>query len=144
MGVGLALEFRAEAWRRQVKRIRAHRELLGDRYLELRYEELKADPVRAMRTVFDFSQIPYDHGLLESIRGDTELERYGELARRTGFRGGSREGGWREQFSTRDRLRFSRAAGDLLVELGYEDGRRWLVPGLRAGTRQRGPVVGTA
>lgn len=141
MGVDLPIEFRAEAWRRQVRRIRAHREFLGDRYLEIRHEEMKADVVSAMRTLFDFAQIPYDDALLERIRGETELSRSDEAARRSGFRGGSRDGGWQQAFTHRDVFGFSRAAGDLLVELGYEDGRRWLVSSLRPGARRR-PATG--
>lgn len=134
MGVGLSMEFRAEAWRRQVENIRAHREFLGERYLEIRYEQMQADPLTAMRTLFDFSQIPYDDELLEQIRAKTELSSYDEAVHRSGFRGGGRAGGWREAFSTRDAIGFHRAAGDLLVELGYESGRRWLastLPGAR-------------
>jgi hypothetical protein len=137
MGVGLPIEFRAEAWRRQVRSIRAHRELLGERYLEIHYEEMKADPVSAMRTLFEFSRIPHDDDLLEQIRGQTELSSYDELARRSGFRGGGRNGGWDEVFGPRDAFGFSRAAGDMLVELGYEDGRRWLFSRLRPRARRR-------
>ena len=34
-------------------------------------------------------------------------------------------GGWRDDWSTRDRLAFDAVAGDLLVELGYEPDRGW-------------------
>ncbi len=137
MGVGLPIEFRAEAWRRQVRRVRAHREFLGDRYLEIRYEQLRADPVAGMRTLFSFAGIPYDDALLDRISGDTELSSYGELAHRSGFRGGARNRTWRDELSARDAVRFSRAAGEMLVELGYEDGRRWLVSRLRPWARRQ-------
>jgi Sulfotransferase family len=130
MGIGLPMEFRAEAWRRQVQNIRAHRELLSERYLEVRYEDMQADPIAAMRTLFDFSQIPYDDALLERIREQTDLEKsYDKSVHQSGFRGGSRAGGWREVYSGREAAAFDRAAGELLVELGYEQDRGW------AGTR---------
>jgi hypothetical protein len=137
MGVGLPIEFRAEAWRRQVRRVRAHREFLGDRYLEIHYEQMRADPVAAMRTLYDFARIPYEAALLERIRLETELSKYDERAHRSGFRGGSRDRTWRSELSARDAFRFSRAAGEMLVELGYEDGRRWLVSRLRPWARRQ-------
>src|SRR5690349_20017781 len=120
MGVGFPMEFRAEAWRRQVENVRMHRDWLGDRYLEIRYEAMRADPESAMRTLFDFAGIPYVDALLRTIRDATELPSYGEVARESGFRGGGAGCGWREEFTLRDALAFDRAAGGLLAELGYE------------------------
>ena len=140
MGVGLPMEFRAEAWRRQVENIRAHRELLGERYLEVRYEDMQADPIAAMRTLFDFSQVPYDDALLAQIRGATDLEQsYDQAVHESGFRGGGRSGGWREAFSAREAAAFDRAAGELLVELGYEPDDGWV----RARRLSRGHSPGT-
>lgn len=136
-GAGLSMEFHAEAWRRQVENIRAHRDYLGARYLEVRYEDMQADPVEAIRTLYDFAQVPYDDALLNGIRGQTEISSYAEGARRSGFRGGGGNRTWRDVFSASDAFRFSRAAGDLLVELGYEEGRRWLVPRLLPIARRR-------
>jgi Sulfotransferase family len=131
MGVGLPMEFRAEAWRRQVENIRAHRESLGERYLEIHYEDMKADPIAAMRTLFDFSRIPHDDALLERIRSQTDLDQsYDQTVHQSGFRGGSRAGGWSEVFSAREAAAFDRAAGELLVELGYERDRRWAGSGM--------------
>jgi hypothetical protein len=126
MGAGLPIELRAEGWRRQVELIRAHRESLGERYLEIRYEDMRADAVAAMRTMFEFSRIPYEDALLERIRQQTELSSYGEAALKSGFRGGGRNGGWRTKFTAREWIAFDRVAGELLTELGYERGRRWL------------------
>jgi hypothetical protein len=126
MGVGLPMEFRAEAWRRQVENVRAHRDLLGDRYLEIRYEAMRADPESAMRTVFDFAEIPYGDELLQSIRDATKLSSYSDAPRDSGFRGGSKGGGWREVFTPREARAFDRAAGELLAELGYDvPTRKW-------------------
>lgn len=125
MGVGLPMTWRAEAWRRQVENVRAHRGFLGDRYLEIRFEDLRTDVATAARTVFDFAAIPYDEGVLERIRAGIELSSYSDTVRRSGFRGRGEAGGWRGRFSLRDAVGFNRAAGDLLIELGYEPDRRW-------------------
>jgi hypothetical protein len=125
MGVGLPMSWRAEAWRRQVENVTAHREYLGSRYLEIRFEDLRADVVATARTLFDFAGIPYDDRVLELVRAGTELSSYSETARLSGFRGAGAIGAWREQFSRRDAIGFNRAAGDLLVELGYERDRSW-------------------
>src|SRR5437764_12949613 len=95
MGVGLPMEFRAEAWRRQVESIRVHRERLGERYFEIYYEDMRSDPVAALRALFDFAEIPYDDRLLEDIRDTTDLSSYGETSRNSGFRGGGVKRGWK-------------------------------------------------
>jgi hypothetical protein len=120
MGVGLPMEFRAEAWRRQVEGVRTHRARLGERYMEIRYEDMRADPVAATRAMFDFSEIPYDERLLDEIRATTELSSYGETSRKSGFRGGGAMHGWQGSLTRREARSFDRVAGDLLEELGYE------------------------
>jgi hypothetical protein len=143
MGVGLSMEFRAEAWRRQVASIRMHRERLGDRYREIRYEDMRADPVAAMRALFDFSDIPYDDRMLEEIKAATELSSYGETPRRSGFRGGGSGRGWQDSFSWREARSFERVAGDLLDDLGYErHGRRWPSLRVRRPTMRGRPATG--
>jgi hypothetical protein len=120
-GVGLSIELRAEAWRRQVENVRAHRGSLGDRYLEVRYEDMRRDTAASLRGLFDFAEIPYDDELLATIRAGTELSEYDDYARTSGFRGGgSGPGGWRDQLSRRELARFMKAGGELLAELGYE------------------------
>jgi hypothetical protein len=129
MGLGLPIEMRAEAWRRQVENIRSQRAGLGDRYMEIRYEEMRTDVRRALRTMFDFAQIPYDERLLGEIDAATRLSSYGESARRSGFRGGGENGDWRKHFSMREAWGFHRAAGDLLIDLGYEPEPGWWARG---------------
>jgi hypothetical protein len=125
MGAGLPMSVRAEAWRRQLENVRAHRAWLGDRFLEVRYEDIRADVAAATRKLYDFAGIPYDDALLADVRAKTDLANQPEAARSSGFRGGGARSGWRKEFSLRDAAGFDRAAGDLLVELGYERNRRW-------------------
>jgi hypothetical protein len=126
MGPGLPMSFRAEAWRRQVEAIRAHRDELGGRYLEIRYEEMTADINAAIRRLFDFAGIPHDGPLVSRISESTQLTSYDAAAQESGFRGGSRKGR-HERLSRREAIGFYRAAGDLLVDLGYERDARWLL-----------------
>jgi hypothetical protein len=124
MGIGLPISLRAEAWRRQVENVRRHREWLGGRYMEIRYEQMRADTVGSLRRLFDFSQIRYSEPLLEEIQAGTQLSSYDARAAGSGFRGAGT--GWRGAFSTRERIEFERAAGDLLTSLGYErEAPRW-------------------
>jgi hypothetical protein len=126
MGVGLPMSFRAEAWRRQVESVRAHRDVLGERYLEIRFEDLKRDVAAAARTLFDFARIPYDDSVLDRVRQHTRLSSYDPTVRRSGFRGGGgAAAGWRDRMTPREVVGFNRAAGHLLVELGYERRGNW-------------------
>jgi hypothetical protein len=117
---------RARRWRGEVEELRSFAPRLGeDRYLELRFEDLKADFKTHVRRLFDFAGVPSDDEILELVSRETQLSSYGDRSQASGFRGGGRAGGWRERFGALDALAFDRAAGDLLVELGYASDRRW-------------------
>lgn len=135
MGVGLPTGVRALTWRAQLESIRAHRDALGDRYLEVRYESMRADPRSAIRTLFGFAGLPCDDRIVAATADATRLSNYDGRARRSGFRGGGERGDWRAAFGPRDALAFHRAAGDLLVELGYERDARWVAAALARSAR---------
>lgn len=122
----------ARRWRREVRAAREAARSLGDRVLEVRYEELHSDPVAAYRRLFDFAGIPYDDGLLAAIHEKTDFDLSGRAQDRTGFYRGGRVGDWRRSFNIVDGIVFNLLAGDALVELGYEPGRWWRAPVRRA------------
>ncbi len=122
-GIGRA---RASAWRTAVKEIRSHRGALGDRYFEVRFEDLKTNFEPTVRAVFQFAGVPADDQAVERARLETDLSSYSQETRASGFRGTGSVGRWRKHFSLRDAIEFDRAAGSMLIELGYEDDRSWL------------------
>ena len=112
--------------------VRAARVLGGrvgpGRYLEIRYEDLVADPAAELRRVCSFAGLVYDDGMLGYV-GETDSARKEHQQRlneppRVGVRD------WRTEMSPADVRAFEAVAGDLLHELGYEvtthghDGRR--------------------
>jgi Sulfotransferase domain len=119
--------------RRQARRLR--------HYMELRYEDLVADPEPALRRVSEFVELPWDAVMLDYHRG--AADRMAEVTR--DFERGegpaipaavraerhtrvaeppqrARAGRWRTDMSVADREAFEAIAGDLLAELGYEVG----------------------
>lgn len=94
------------------------------RYTEVRYEDLRAGPGRELRRLLDFCRMPVSDDVVSAIIMETRLETRRQGAQ-DAFRRSGEVGGWRKRFNVLDRLRFDRAAGDLLVELGYERDRRW-------------------
>jgi hypothetical protein len=115
----------AATWQRSVTQVAAAAGTLGDRYLEVRYEDLHADPASSYRRLFDFGGMPYDDGLLERVRQATDFDA-NFVANEAGFRRAGRTGDWRTRFSTADCLAFQLEAGPLLNELGYEPDDRWV------------------
>ena len=119
--------------------IRAARGLGGrvgpNRYLELRYEALVADPAAELRRVCVFAELEYDDAMLDYV-GQTESarkphqQRLNELPRQ-----GVRE--WRTEMTAGDRRAFEAVAGDLLAELGYETAGRGTAPVKLASYRVR-------
>jgi hypothetical protein len=110
-------------WRRAVNKAReAGRELGSERYLELRYEALVADPSVVVSTVCEFIEVPFEENMLNYFeRADqvTALMRHPQT--RAGIykpiSSGMRD--WRTQMSAADVRHFEAIAGSALTDYGY-------------------------
>jgi LPS sulfotransferase NodH len=118
-------------WRTEVA---AARELGGragrSRYLEVRYEELVADPGGVVGSICEFANLLFEPAMLDyagavDVSAKPHQQRLLEPPR-TGVRD------WREDLSREDALAFESIAGDLLAELGYELAGAARRPGARA------------
>jgi hypothetical protein len=130
----------AAKWVDELTRARHRaRRLRPGTYMELRYEDLVADPEPLLRRIADFVSLPWDERMLayhhgaearmkEVIRdfhplgGGTitaeERARQHELVKSPPS--SSRVGRWRAEMSQEEVEAFESVAGDLLTELGYE------------------------
>jgi hypothetical protein len=121
--------------------LRSARQAAGSedlRYTEVRYEQMLQAPVDGLRRMFEFCSIPANEDLITQICEATSLskQRRGE---KDAFRRRGMSGEWRDRFGLRDRFRFDRGAGDMLVELGYEKSRSWWLRTQRGAGR--GPAL---
>jgi hypothetical protein len=111
---------------------KAHRDgtaLYGERYLEVRYEDLLRDPLTNLRRVLE---------LLRARRGDPIIERCiraGNFERASNRQRGEEDAGsffrkgvagdWRGVFTERDQEIYRELAGERLIEMGYETSDNW-------------------
>jgi hypothetical protein len=106
-------------WQRQVRSGITDGSALGQRvYVEIRYEELVAEPEAGARKLCDFLELAYDPKMLEYHVGRVRSEpgigsNKAWLPPTPGLRN------WQTQMSERDVTLFECLAGDLLDELGY-------------------------
>jgi hypothetical protein len=126
----------AETWKRRIQGAREEaREV--DHYLELRYEDLIADPETVLRKVCDFIDLEFDQAML--TYHEHASERLSELSDLPGKGGKARPGSeriaahaltseppradrverWRTELSPEAIADYEEVAGDLLTELGY-------------------------
>jgi Sulfotransferase family len=119
--------------------------LLGpDRYYELRYEALIADPELECRKLCEFLDIAYDPAMLRFHEG-RRRPKPGLSAKRAWrpITAGLRD--WRAQMRPDDVQRFEAASGPLLDELGYNRGNDFLSDEvLERAARLRGAFVDSA
>jgi hypothetical protein len=109
----------AAQWATEVRNARALGRRVGAaRYLELRYEDLVADPAASLAEVCGFAALEYDDAMLGYVgQTDSALKEHQQRLNeppRVGVRD------WRTEMSADDRAAFEAVAGDLLAELGYE------------------------
>lgn len=142
----------ATMWRDEVTRCRAlGLQLPRRRYLELRYEDLVADPEARLVEVCELIDLPYDPAMCDYQRSAREAQAMTPFpeshARLDGtVRRGLRD--WTTQMSTIDQARFDVLAGPLLESCGYrrtvptttirraQVGARWLRYRARAVARR--------
>jgi hypothetical protein len=138
MGADKPIADVAELWRRRIEHARKQAKRLRGRYLELRYEDLVADPEPALRAVCDLVGLGYDRAMLSFHEAaGARLAELGDLG--PDAAGREREAGerqsahalaaeppsqtrtevWRTEMSTADREAFEGEAGGLLADLGY-------------------------
>lgn len=121
----------AAGWKSEVgEAIRRGPTLLGDRYLEVRYESLLERPEKEVARILRF--LGADAGG-RSVKACIEATGFEQTSKRkrgeedsssVRFRKGV-AGDWRNVFTERDESIFKEKAGDLLVELGYEKDGDW-------------------
>jgi Sulfotransferase family len=133
-------------WRRSVRRGRRDGLRLGpDRYREIRYEDLVADPERVLRELCPFLRIDWDESMLHyHRRADAVIAatRFPEAHQRLLLppERGLRD--WRTEMAPEDIEGFEAIAGELLDELGY--GRARERPSLPRRLSARGRIVADA
>jgi hypothetical protein len=108
----------AARWRTEILAARRLGRHAGSRYLELRYEDLVAEPERELRRVCDHASLPWEDGMLDHTRVSdaANMPEHRNLAQppTPGLRD------WRSQMSRDDTLAFEQVAGDVLRSAGYE------------------------
>lgn len=118
-------------WKKVVRAGRAQGQALGAaRYLEIRYEELTADPQTGLRRVCAFIGEHFDAAMLVSSEpylrpsgdgsGDGSSDGSGAGAGDGRGRLRRNSGNWRARFSPRTISRMERIGGAALAEFGYE------------------------
>ena len=123
----------ARMWSDMVRAGRRAGAALGaERYLEVRYEALLADPAAVMRRVCAFIDEPFTEAVLRpnTSAGEGAADpgklRYFFIGKPRGRRPRQQEivaayaGKWKQAMTPAQRILFESAAGDLLRELGYE------------------------
>jgi hypothetical protein len=114
----------AHRWSQRVAK--AHRDgttLYGERYLEIRYEDLLRDTPGTLRQVFELLHARKDDRIIELCIQTSSFERVasrqpGEEDSHSFFRKGV-AGDWRSVFTDRDRELYEEIAGDQLIKMGY-------------------------
>ncbi len=121
---GRSIKVSARAWKHAVRRAQNEGKKLGERYLEIRYENIHKDPFSAYRRLFDFCKISYDDDILQTVFDTTDFKK-NFTAKDSSFRRGGRVGDWRTQFRLIDKFMFNLSSGKMLMDLGYEKNRWW-------------------
>ena len=102
-----------EVWRKGIVEARAAAP--PDRYREVRYEELLADPETQIRELYDWLDLPAGEEEVGVALAEARLKRNEDPSDPR-----VATAKWRDSFSPEDLAEFMAVGGELLAELGYE------------------------
>jgi hypothetical protein len=110
----------AAYWRRHVEAGRAAGRMLGDRYLEIRYEELVTEPGSVLREVCALSEVPLNDGMFDFAGRAEQLRRGLNPMNHANLHRPVRPyRNWRYEMSPADVDAFEGVAGHTLEAFGY-------------------------
>ncbi len=129
----------AARWRHRVSRGHTEGTAMGpDRYLEVRYEDLVADPEGQLRRIVGFLLLPWDDAVMNyAERGLSRVPAGSRGIHSNVARAPAKTRDWREQMSREDLEAVEAIAGDLMTEMGYDRA----VPEPSAAARDRARAV---
>ncbi|HVL90653.1 MAG TPA: sulfotransferase [Actinomycetota bacterium] len=111
-------------WAHRVRRGRKEGARLGERYVEVRYEDLVGDPIGTLTRLCVSLDLPFDPAMTQPHRRADEIlatlanpENHQRIRRPP-----SRVRDWRTEMDSESIRKIESVAGDLLTELGYELG----------------------
>ncbi|HET6330991.1 MAG TPA: sulfotransferase [Holophagaceae bacterium] len=119
------LDITAKEWADRVRRAREAGKQLGERYFEVRYEDLVADPETWMKRVLDFLGASADQATVQACIEAASFEKLsqgrkaGEEDKASFFRKGD-PNDWNTQLTAPQIQRFNALSTGLLAELGYQ------------------------
>jgi Sulfotransferase family len=106
----------ADEWRDCVAGGLKGRDLFGERYIEVRYEDLLANPVNGAETIYEWLGLGLDGGVLEQVALEAGTKFNVDSASPT-----VATDKWRAEITAEDLQEFDAAAGTLARQLGYRD-----------------------
>jgi hypothetical protein len=120
----------ASEWSAGVGRVvREGPAMLGDHYIEVRYEDLLGEPVEGVRRLLKFLDVRAGEEVARRCVEAASFERGAKRKRgqedsSSRYRKGV-SGDWKNVFTVADREIFKRSGGKLLIEFGYEKDNSW-------------------
>ncbi len=118
----------AAEWVLSAEYVRSFERERPDQVLTVRYEDLRADTSQQLARMLSFLGADASAAVVEEIVERNDFDRLKKShqveGKRSFFRKG-KSGDWRNHFTPSDTALFKRLAGDLLVELGYEEHADW-------------------
>jgi Sulfotransferase family len=135
------IEEAAQEWKSMVGAgRRAGMALASGRYVEIKYENLIADPEAALRPVCDSLGLPFDDRMLhyfERVDSILDPEYHPQHHQRIALPPTSNLRDWKTQMNADSLVRFEALAGSALDEFGYERSRPRVSVAARARSRSR-------
>jgi hypothetical protein len=102
---------------------------LGNSYVEVRYEDLLYSPEEELGRLLEFLGAEADKGTVSRCVSAATFEKLSEGRKRgeeaASFYRKGIAGDWKSVFTEQNKQEFKAAAGDLLIELGYEENSNW-------------------
>jgi len=108
----------AARWKVEIDAARALGHRAGGRYLELRYEDLVADPARELSRICEFASLPWEPAMADyaATVDVSNMPQHQRLAQAPT----ANVRDWRSEMPAADARAFEHVAGDVLASSGYE------------------------
>ncbi len=128
---GKQLRSLAAEWREKVGGAADQgRQYFGERYVEVKYEDLLQNPEEELRRLLEFVGAGAGEDLVARCVREASFEKLGEGRKRgeedpRAFVRKGIAGDWKNVFTEQNKRVFKKQAGDLLIKLGYEKDNDW-------------------